>query len=110
LFVGGDKGYVSRPLQVELKTTQNVRLIVRKRKNQKEQNTAAELYFLAHFRKLIETLNSMLTEQFHTNRTRARSLWGIMSKIISKLTSLTMAIYINRLSGRPLLEIKSIAL
>ncbi len=110
LVVGGDKGFVSKPLAEALQRQQDIELITTKRKNQKQQNTPQENYFLGCFRKMIETLNSLLTEQFHTNKTRARTLWGLFSKIISKLTSLTLGIYINKLAGRPLLAIKGIAL
>jgi IS5 family transposase len=109
LTVGGDKGYVSQALQEDMRLNQQIQLITRKRQNQKEQNTTSEKWFLAKFRKIIETVNSSLTEQFHIAKIRARTLWGLFSKIISKITSFTLGIYFNKLSGRSLLEIKAIA-
>ena len=108
LIVGNDKGYIGQELAEELLEKQGIRLISRKRANQKLKNTYEEKYFLGKCRKLVETVNSILTEQFHLTKHRTRTLWGLMSKIISKLTSLTFAIFINRLCGRPLLQVKSI--
>lgn len=108
LIVGGDKGYIGQELADELLEKQGIRLISKKRSNQKLKNTPEEKYFLGKCRKLIETVNSILTEQFHLTKHRTRTLWGLMSKIISKLTSLTFAIFINRLCGRHLLQVKSI--
>jgi hypothetical protein len=109
IVVGGDKGYISKALQETLKQAQKIILITPKRVNQIEKNTEAEKWFLARYRKMVETVNSLLSEQFHITRTRARKLWGLFSKIISKITSLTLCSYINKLMGRPLLEVKSLA-
>lgn len=108
LFVGGDKGYVSKELADELLEKQGIRLISKKRKNQKIKNTSEEKYFLGKCRKIIETVGSILTQQFHLTKHRTRTLWGLMSRIISKITSLTLAIFINRLYGEPLLQVKHI--
>lgn len=109
LIVGADKGYISKALQEALKQAQKITLITPKKVNQIEKNTEAEKWFLARYRKMVETVNSLLSEQFHITRTRARKLWGLFSKIISKITSLTLCSYINMLMGRPLLEVKSLA-
>lgn len=109
IVVGADKGYLSKALQEALKQIQKIILITPKRVNQAEKNTEAEKWFLARYRKMIETVNSLLSEQFHITRTRARKLWGLFSKIISKITSLTLCSYINKRMGRPLLGVKSLA-
>jgi len=109
LIVGADKGYISQIIKETLKQHQKITLVTPKRSNQKQQNTKGEKYFLARHRKMIETINSLLSEQFHITRTRARKLWGLFSKIVSKITSLTLCCYINKLMGRPLLEVKSLA-
>lgn len=109
LILGADKGYISEALKESLKQHQKITLITPKRANQAQQNTKGEKYFLARHRKMIETINSLLSEQFHITRTRARKLWGLFSKIVSKITSLTLCNYINKLMGRPLLEVKALA-
>jgi IS5 family transposase len=108
LIVGGDKGYVGQELADELLEKQGIRLVSKRRKNQKVQNSPEEKYFLGKCRKMIETVNSILTEQFHLAKHRTRTLWGLISRIISKMTSLTLAIFLNRLFGEPLLQVKHI--
>jgi len=108
LIVGGDKGYVGQELADELLEKQGIKLVSKRRKNQKIQNSPEEKYFLGKCRKMIETVNSILTEQFHLAKHRTRTLWGLISRIISKMTSLTFAIFLNRLFGEPLLQVKHI--
>lgn len=107
-IVGGDKGYISQTLKIDLFEQQGILLVTGKRHNQKQQNTQGEKYLLRKGRKIVETVNSILTEQFHITKHRTRTLWGLMSKIISKLMSLTFAMYINFLLGQPLLQVKGL--
>lgn len=105
IVVGADKGYVG--LAKRLVHPVDYQLVVQQKSNQTP-NTAFEKAFLARFRKLIETTNAQLSEQFHMQCTRAKSAWGLMSRVINKLTAHTLAIYLNSLADRPLLAIKSI--
>ncbi|MBD2699983.1 hypothetical protein IC229_05010 [Spirosoma sp. BT702] len=82
-------------------------LIVSSKSNQSP-NTALEKAYLSRFRQLIETTNAQLSEQFNLPYTRAKSAWGLMSRLIHKLTAHTLAIYLNSMADRPLLVIKSI--
>jgi hypothetical protein len=63
---------------------------------------------LALFRKIVETTNAQLSEQFNMQYSRTKSAWGLMSRVISKITAHTLAVYLNALTERPLLAIKSI--
>lgn len=99
----GDKGYVG--LQKRLQNTADFQLIIQKRDNQTP-NTPAEKTFLATFRKSIETVNSILAEQFNIQYTRAKSAWGLSNRIIAKITALTMGIYLNFITENSLLDIK----
>ena len=110
MVIGADKGYISKTLKATLEQTQQIILITPKRSNQVEENTKIEKWFLTRYRKTIKTVNSILSEQFHITRTRARKIWGLFSKIISKITSLTICNYINKIMGRPILQVKAIAL
>lgn len=105
ITVGGDKGYVG--LDKLLDPNFDCKLVVQNRQNQAP-NTAREKCFLALFRKIVETTNSQLTEQFNIQYTRAKSAWGLMSRVIGKITAHTLAVYLNILAGRPLLAVKSI--
>jgi hypothetical protein len=106
IVIGGDKGYVG--LTKRLEEPSDFKLIIAKRRNQKEQNTAEEKLFLKRFRRIIETSYSQLAGQFHLQFTRGRSKWGLQNRIIAKLTAFTMSIYINFLAEEPLLEIKGL--
>ncbi|SFF57997.1 hypothetical protein, partial [Thermoflexibacter ruber] len=100
----GDKGYVG--LGKRLENTLDYELIIQNRANQVA-NTATEKAFLGIFRKTIETVNSILTEQFNIQYTRAKSAWGLTNRIIAKITSLTFAIYLNFITQQPILDIKN---
>lgn len=61
-------------------------------------------------RDLIETVFGMLSDQFKLETTRARSLWGVGSRIVAKLLAFNLSIFLNRLLGRPDLAIKDLYL
>lgn len=105
IVVGADKGYVG--LAKRLTHSIDYQLIVQQKSNQAP-NTALEKTFLNRFRKRIETTNAQLSEQFNMQYTRAKSAWGLLSRVINKLTAHTLAIYLNSLADRPLLALKSI--
>ncbi len=96
----GDKGYIG--LEVDPTNT----LITPKRKNQKIQNTPIEKKLLKDYRKKIETTNSVLHEQFNITKTRARTLWGLKTRVIFKIAFYTILIYLNALHNIPLLNTK----
>lgn len=98
-----DKGYVG--LHKKLSKPDEHHLIIQKRDNQ-ESNSAIEKAFLGIFRKTIETTNAILAGQFNLQFTRAKSAWGITNRITAKITSLTLAIYINFIAQLPLLQVK----
>lgn len=99
-----DKGYVGLPKRMI--HPENYQLVIQQRDNQKE-NTKAEKMLLAQFRKTIETTNSILTEQFNIQYTRAKTAWGLKDKIIAKITACTYLIFLNFILKENLLDIKS---
>lgn len=105
IVVGADKGYVG--LAKRLINPIDYQLVIQQRDNQTP-NTAEEQLFLATYRKVVETTNSQLTEQFHMQYCRAKSAWGLMSRVIYKLAAHTLGVFLNDLAGRPLLSIKSL--
>jgi hypothetical protein len=52
-------------------------------------------------RQVIETVNQHLTEDFHLPFPRARSRWGLLSRIAAKLAACNLGIWLNRQFGRP---------
>lgn len=90
----GDKGYLSESIQLNLFETANIRLDTPKRKNQKYYKP--QFYAFKKKRKRIETLFSQLCDQFMIRRNYAKTFSGFKTRIISKITSLTVIQYINK--------------
>ena len=106
LIIVGDKGYLNKEKQQELKN-KNKLLITPYRKNQKQKNNWFEKNLLKGRRK-IETVFSQLKEQMNLENTKAKSLLGLVSRIMGIILSFTLGIFINKLLGRKLLNIKSL--
>jgi hypothetical protein len=89
----GDKGYISAFYQTDLFNHSNIKLVVPSRKNQKEQ-----VYFSNEKRKKrrrIETLISQLHGQFAININFAKTFQGLITRILSKITTITIIQYLN---------------
>lgn len=106
LIAIGDKGYLDKEKQQELER-QNKKLITPYRKNQNKRNSEFERRLLK-LRRRIETVFSQFKEQMHLNKTRAKSLIGLVSRVLGIITSFTLGIYINSLRGNKLLRIKGL--
>jgi len=105
IAAGGDKGYVG--LEKKLLHPQEYQLLIAKKSNQKKQNSKEEKLFLAKLRRIIETIQAQLTDQFSIQSTRAISPWGLQSRIIAKISAFTFAIFLNFITQQPLLNIKN---
>ena len=90
----GDKGYLSADYQLDLFTTKNIKLEIPMRKNQKDYKKQA--YIFRKKRKRIETLFSQLCDQFMIRRNYAKSFSGFKTRILSKITAVTIIQYINK--------------
>jgi len=90
----GDKGYLSADYQLDLFTTKNIKLEIPMRKNQK--NYKKQAYIFRKKRKRIETLFSQLCDQFMIRRNYAKSFSGFKTRILSKITAVTIIQYINK--------------
>lgn len=90
----GDKGYLSTDYQLDLFESSQIKLEIPMRKNQK--NYKKQTYIYRKKRKRIETLFSQLCDQFMIRRNYAKSFEGYKTRILSKLTSLTIIQYINK--------------
>lgn len=84
----GDKGYLSAQVQLNLFETANIQLDTPKRKNQKQYKP--QFYLFKKKRKRIETLFSQLCDQFMIRRNYAKSFSGFKTRIMTKITSLTV--------------------
>ncbi len=95
----GDKGYLSADYQLDLFESNQIKLEVPMRKNQ--YNYKNQPYIFRKKRKRIETLFSQLCDLPITigimiRRNYAKSFEGFKTRILSKLTSLTVIQYINK--------------
>jgi len=90
----GDKGYLSSSLQLDLFHTANIRLETPMRYNQK--NYRKQDWVFRKTRKRIETLFSQLCDQFMIRRNYAKSFSGFKTRILSKITALTLVQFINK--------------
>lgn len=100
----GDKGYISAEIQLDLFEKVNIKLECPYRLNQKDWKPT--LIPFAKARKRIETVFSQLTGQFMTIRNYAKNTTGLFSRIISKITALTVSQYVNFVNGKPIGRIK----
>jgi hypothetical protein len=89
-----DKGYVSEDWQETFRTQNNVLLYCPKRKNQ-----SCTVRFVALFdrlRRQVERTYSQLKDQFLIEHNYAKSFRGYKTRILSKVTALTMVQHLNK--------------
>lgn len=99
LLVLGDKGFLDQERQAQLATHQDVVLLTPKRANQKEQNPPAWDAVLNRVRRRIESTFAQAKGQFGLEKPGARTRWGLVSRIIAKLTAMTLAAWANVWQG-----------
>ncbi len=101
----GDRGYLSAEIQLNLFETCKIKLNTPMRNNQKDYKK--QPYVFREKRKRIETLFSQLCDQFMIRRNYAKSFQGFKTRILSKITALTVVQYINKfIFGRNINNIK----
>jgi hypothetical protein len=103
--VPADKGFIDGVRQEELAKKRHVELVVPARKNMKDKPPASLIKICNRWRKLIETVGSQLTERYHIAKTRAHDLWHYQHRLIRKVLSHTICVFINLQLGRPPLHL-----
>ena len=102
----GYRGYLSSTLQLDLFETANIKLETPMRINQiwyKKQP-----YTYRKSRKRIETLFFQLCDKFMIRRNYAKSFQGFKTRILAKITALTLVQFINKfIFERPINNIKT---
>lgn len=102
----GDRGYLSEPIQLDLFRTVKIKLETPMRANQKDYKP--QPYIFRKSRKRIETLFSQLCDQFRIRNNYAKSFEGFKTRILAKITALTLVQYINKfIFDRPINNIKN---
>jgi len=96
----GDKGYIGDTLASELKSERDITLIAMKKGNSKTQYPKAFRQTIFKLRRRIETSNSQLCTQLNIERVLAKSTWGLITRIKTKLLAFDLCLYINKLLGK----------
>ena len=89
----GDKGYLSSEMQIDLFNYAHIELETPKRVNQK---IISHSFIFSKQRKRIETLFSQLCDQFMIRRNYAKSFEGFKTRLLAKITALTVVQFINK--------------
>ena len=100
----GDKGYIGANVQLDLFETAHIRLECPYRLNQKDWKPTFVPF--AKARKRIETIYSQLTDQFMVIRNYAKVTTGLFTRIIGKVSALTVLQYVNFINNKPIGRIK----
>ena len=106
----GDKGYVSEQLHRELLETENTCLLATRRSNQKQQYPEDFRKLQVRLRRRIETTLNQLTQQFSVARVRARTHWGLSTRMSNKFGACLLGAFLNQCLGRPLMKLKDLVL
>lgn len=99
-----DKGYLSSAYQLNLFENYRIKLEVPMRKNQL--GYQKQPFIPSKSRKRIETLFSQLCDQFMIRRNYAKSFAGFKTRILSKITTLTIIQFINNSLNRNINKLK----
>ena len=90
----GDMGYLSAEIQLNLFETVQIKLQTPKRKNQT--NYVEQPYVFKKARKRIETLFSQMCDQFRIRNNYAKTFIGFRTRILSKITAMTLIQHLNK--------------
>ena len=106
----GDKAYRSAPLEAQLWHERKVYLHTSKRRNESRQSPLpkATIRRLTGIRRLVETVNGQLEQQFSIKSTLARDVWHLFNRIIRKILSHTFGVFLNMQLNRDPLKLKSV--
>ena len=103
----GDKGYVDKNLEMELKQ-RGQRLLALQRDNSKRNWSEEERKFILKYRKRIETVFSQLTEQFNAGRVLAKSFRGLSVRLLNKILAFNLCLFINKIYKLDFSMVKSL--
>ena len=99
-----DKGYLSKPHQIDLFNSCQIKLKTPNRYNQYNKERFPLIFKKS--KKRIETLFSQLCDQFMLKRNYSKTNMGLSVRILSKITAITMLQYINFENNKPINHLK----
>lgn len=99
LWVLGDKGFLDQFRQACLLEERGIHLLTPKRKNQKQQNPKEWDALYTKVRQRIETTYSQAKAFLGLEKPGAKTLWGLISRLIAKLTVMALVAQENLRQG-----------
>ncbi len=98
-----DKGFIDPFRQPLLLDRYGVKIVTPARSNMKEEHPQALRKFCSRIRKIVETVGSHLTERFAVAKIRVHDLWHFQHRLIRKVLSHTVMVFLNlQLKREPL--------
>ncbi len=103
-IISADKGFIDEYQQEMWQETQQTQIVTPNRKNMENSPEQIKLVKKTkYWRKLVETVNSQLTERFQITKIKVKDLWHYQNRIIRKIMSHTVAVYLNlQIGNKPL--------
>jgi hypothetical protein len=93
-----DKGYIGIRFAQRLFDESRVHIFTPSRSNAKKPNMPRHLRrAVFKRRRRIETLFSQLSDQFNFQRVRAKSLWGLITRLNIKFLAFIISVFLNKI-------------
>jgi hypothetical protein len=90
-----DKGFIDPWRLPLLLDRYGVKIVTPARANMKEEHPTALRRFCSRIRKIVETVGSHLTERFAVDAIRVHDLWHFQHRLIRKVLSHTVRVFLN---------------
>ena len=102
--VPADKGFIDEYQQSLWQETQLTQVVTPTRKNMEASPEQVKLVRRTkYWRKLVETVNSQLTERLNITKIKVKDLWHYQNRIFRKIMSHTVAVFLNmQIGNKPL--------
>ena len=104
--VPADKGFIDEYQQELWLETQQTQIVTPVRKNMKSSLEEVKLVKKTkYWRKLVETVGSQLVERFQISKIKVKDLWHYQNRILRKIMSHTVAVFLNMQIGNNPLQL-----
>jgi hypothetical protein len=102
--VPADKGFIDEYRQSLWQDVQKAQIVTPNRKNMGSSPEQVKLVKKTkYWRKLVETVNSQLSERFQITKIKVKDLWHYQNRIYRKIMSHTVAVFLNmQIGNKPL--------
>jgi transposase len=106
LVTVADKAFLSAPWREALAATRGIVVLTPRQRTQRVQLPRAVSRFLSRVRQIVEIALSHLKDQLWLERHRARTLWGLCTRVYAKLAAYCLAVRVALQQGLPALALK----